>query len=266
MSCHEPVKARGALVSCGYCPGCRAKRSASWAIRLEDEEKVHSRSSFVTLTVADLPANEFLCTDRPVPWALNRRYLQLFFKLLRFRGNVVKYYAVGEYGEKKARAHYHVLLFGLDQRDRELIEECWPWGSVDIGRIEPASIRYVTGYVMKAPLGRLRLHAEREGNAPPFSVMSRAIGATSARARTHTITTQGVIYVGNKMVSPPRFYVRRLSSDDASRFRDARRRLLLTKALQRVADVQDYQVNNVLDRAKVSRADFNARKKARGSL
>lgn len=266
MSCHEPVKAHGSLVACSYCPGCRSRRSATWALRLEDEQKEWDRASFLTLTVADLPLDEFLCSDRPVPWFLSRRYPQLFFKMLRRRGYAFKYYTVGEYGEKSARAHYHVLLFGLDKRDRDIIEELWPWGSVDIGSVEPASVRYVTGYVMKAPLGRLRLHEERSHNAPPFSTMSQGLGALGARARRHTIVTQGVVRLGPLAVPPPRYYVGKLSPEERSAFLASRRTRQLGRALSRVAECKPYVVNDVSDRAEVSRADFTARRKPRGSL
>lgn len=263
MTCHAPIEARGAQVACAYCPGCRSVRSATWAVRLSDEERYWDRCCFLTLTISDsclgLP-------DAPDPARLRRRDLQLFFKRLRKAGFKVKYYAVGEYGEKSARAHYHIILFGADSRDRVEIEAAWPFGIVDIGRVEPASIRYVTGYVMKAPLGRLRLHAERSGEAPPFSVMSRGLGERGAVARRHTITTQGVIRVGAKAVPPPRYYVRRLSSEDREAFLLARRARGLGLALQRVADGREYVSNNVQDRAAVSRADHKARDRARGTL
>lgn len=265
MSCHAPVEARGAQVACGYCPGCRARRSASWAVRLGDEEVCWSRSSFVTLTISDRA--RFLCwRNAPDPARLARRDLQLFFKRIRKAGFRVRYYAVGEYGERAARAHYHVILFGMDQRDRVALELAWPWGLVDIGRVEPASIRYVTGYVMKAPLGRLRLHAERSGEAPPFSVMSRGLGSAGAESRRHTLVTQGVIRVGARAVVPPRYYVRRLSGEDRASFLSARRERGLSAALGRVAEGREYVENLVADRAVVSGAEFRSRAKARGSL
>lgn len=263
MSCHAPIKAHGSLVACAYCPGCRSRRSATWAVRLEDEELCWDRSCFLTLTISDEAA---LLPDAPSPSRLRRRDLQLFFKRLRRAGAKFKYYAVGEYGEKSARAHYHLVLFGLDKRDFVLLESCWKWGHVDIGRVEPASIRYVTGYVMKAPLGRLRLHAERNQEGPPFSVMSHGLGSKGARSRAHTITTQGVIRIGSRAVPPPRYYVNALSDAEKLSFLDARRRRQLDSALNRVAECKPYVVNNVLDRAIVSRADFKAREKPRGRL
>lgn len=269
MTCHAPVKARGSLVACAYCPGCRSRRSATWAVRLEDERQEHERSCFLTLTIADACVG---MEGAPQPFRLDRRDLQLFFKRLRKFISArrvrlkVKYYAVGEYGEKNARAHYHVILFGLDDRDRVAIEACWPWGIVDIGRVESASIRYVTGYVMKAPLGRLRLHAEREKAAPPFSVMSQGLGAVGADARRHTITTQGVIRIGAKAVPPPRFYVGRLDQDGKRAFLLARRARQLEAALSRVAEGREYVVNNKQLRGEVARHDHNARQRPRGVL
>lgn len=287
MSCHEPVKARGGLVSCMYCPDCRSRRSAVWALRLSDENKEWSRSCFLTLTVAPDPREYWrkychdkeldpniyrfpLKNDGDIPSAVrvSRRDLQLFFKRMRKHGATFKYYAVGEYGEASARAHYHVLLFGLDVRDRALIERAWCFGIVDIGRIEPASLRYVTGYVMKAPLGRLRLHAERTLQYPPFSVMSRGLGAKGSVARRHTILTQGVVRVGSVAVTPPRYYLRKLDDDSKKAYLLSRRSRLLQAALDRVAEGKMYlpSPQDLADRAKVSRADFNARRKTRGVI
>lgn len=267
MSCHEPVKVRGGFVACAFCPGCRARRSATWAVRLEDELKQWDRSCFLTLTIANEYKNEtFRDEDVPSPVRVRKRDLQLFFKRLRFLGPKVKYFAVGEYGEVSARAHYHVILFGVDVRDRVSIETAWPFGVVDIGRVEPASIRYVTGYVMKAPLGRLRLHAERSGQYPPFCLPSIGIGKVSAKRRRHTIVTQGVIRIGAVAVAPPRTYVSWLSRGDRVKFKLARRNFLLARAQEDLAEGRPYVVNNVVERAVVGKADFRARQKPRGTL
>lgn len=271
MSCHEPVKARGGFVSCAYCPDCRFRRSAIWAVRLQDERGQWDRASFLTLTISNEVSNEAKNAvksddDLPNPVRVQRRDLQLFFKRLRFVGARFKYYAVGEYGETGARAHYHILMFGLDRRDRVLIEAGWPFGRIDIGNFEPASVRYVVGYVMKAPLGRLRLHAERTKAFPPFSVMSRGIGSVGGVARYHTITTQGVIRTGAKSHPAPRYYVERLDPEGKAAFMAARRKRQLDAALARVDVGEQYVKNDVQDRAVVSRADFKARRKTRGTL
>lgn len=268
MTCHEPIKAHGALVSCAYCPGCRSKRSATWALRLGDEQQEWERYSFVTLTIRDLEPHELLCSDRPVPWILNRRYLQIFFKRLRIAGYRIKYFAVGEYGEDNARAHYHVILFGVGRShvERVALEAAWPWGFVDIGNVEAASIRYVTGYVMKAPLGRLRLYEERIKSGPPFSVMSQKLGARGADRREHTITTQGVVRVGNRAVEPPRYYIGRLSEDGKRAFLSARRERVLKQALARVDAGGEYARTDKLDRAIVASRDHAARQRPRQKL
>lgn len=263
MTCHAPIAARGALVSCAYCPGCRSRRSATWALRLSDELKDWDCSSFLTLTISQEASG---LPDAPNSARLDRRDLQLFFKRLRKAGFRIKYYAVGEYGEKNARAHYHVILFGVDGRDRVAIEAAWPWGIVDIGRVEPASIRYVTGYVMKAPLGRLRLHAERNLQGPPFSVMSQKLGAGGADARRHTLVTQGVVRVGARAVVAPRYYVGRLDEEGKVAFRVARRARELKRALARVDAGQEYLRTDGRERAIVARRDFAAREVPRGTL
>jgi len=45
-----PGQARGQLVPCGQCIGCRLSMSRMWAIRIMCEAQMHVDKSYVTLT------------------------------------------------------------------------------------------------------------------------------------------------------------------------------------------------------------------------
>lgn len=117
---------------------------------------MHEENSFVTLTFAP----EYLPTDN----SIRKEHLQKFFKRLRKNtGAKMRYFACGEYGEKKSRPHYHAILFGYGFPDKQLytvrqgnrlyrsaiLERAWPFGHSLIGEVTFQSCAYVARYVMK---------------------------------------------------------------------------------------------------------------------
>ena len=128
-SCYQPFFRKNQhgqerLVPCGRCPKCRARIVSGWSVRLLQELKVSKSAKFITLTYAD----ENLPISRNGYRSLYRRDLQLFFKRLRqlnkraANRNHIKYFAVGEYGGKIGRPHYHVILFNSRI---ECIQKAW---------------------------------------------------------------------------------------------------------------------------------------------
>lgn len=154
-------------VPCGKCLACLSNKRADWSFRLEQEFKYSKGACFVTLTydAKHLRTNQSLC----------KRDLQLYFKRLRksYVSEKIRYYAVGEYGSKHGRPHYHILLFNV--LDHEVIRRAWqdskgfPIGIVHIGSVNAASIAYTLKYMVQPEL-------VPEGLDKPFSLMSRAYG------------------------------------------------------------------------------------------
>lgn len=115
------------------------------------ESTQHVRSHFITLTYAE----EHL----PVGGSLVPRDVQLFLKRLRsaIAPARVRYYLVGEYGEKTWRPHYHVALFGypsplvIGKHKECSCELCvaWSMGIVHVGEIMMESAAYVASYTLK---------------------------------------------------------------------------------------------------------------------
>lgn len=161
MECLKPIylHKQDMVVPCGRCAFCAVTRRSDWSTRLNYEAKKHLVKKFVTLTYA----------NAHLSWAHNnpqlvKSHLQDWFREIRRDGNKVRYFAVGEYGSKTFRPHYHVILFG-DVSDSH-IRDCWKKGQVHIGTVTQASIMYCLGYIVnKTPM---HLHHREK----PFTLMS----------------------------------------------------------------------------------------------
>lgn len=166
MECLKPIylAKQEIEVACGRCAFCCATRRADWALRLHYESKLHYGSKFVTLTYA----NHALHWDNGVS-QLCLRDLQLFFKRVRKAGYKLRYYAVGEYGSKTYRPHYHIILFG--DIPEKVIRQAWPLGMVHIGQVNQASIMYALGYIVNGKTWKMQHKRVR-----PFCTMSRRPG------------------------------------------------------------------------------------------
>lgn len=195
-------------VPCGKCIPCLMNKRNDWSFRLEQEHKVSKSAHFITLTYDE----KHLRTDRK----LCKRDLQLYLKRLRKKDEStrIRYYAVGEYGEKTGRPHYHILLFNSDEAN---IRSAWvdslgsSIGNVHIGRVTGASIAYVTKYcVQTIPKARQKKGAPYDGR--PFATMSRAYGIggnylTDCMVDWHRANDANhVVRPGNVKGRLPRFY------------------------------------------------------------
>lgn len=166
MECFRPryLSQRDITVPCGKCGCCLATRRSDWASRIDSEWRVHWKCSFVTLTYADAHLRW-----RNGVSQLEKRDLQLFFKKVRKSGIKFRYYAVGEYGSKTFRPHYHILFFG-DVPEAQ-IRKSWGLGLVHVGNVTRASISYTLKYIVNSKGPQMR-----NGRAVPFCVMSRRPG------------------------------------------------------------------------------------------
>lgn len=191
------------VVPCGRCPFCAATRRSDWATRLDYEARLHSDKKFVTLTYAD-PHLTFKYGNPQ----LVKADLQGWFKRVRKSGAKIRYYAVGEYGSKTYRPHYHVLLFGAVEDD--VLMRCWPYGLVHIGTVTQASVMYCLGYIVNAKSWQM-LH----NRVRPFSLMSKGIGKnylTPDMVRWHKSERKNYVLVDGVKRHLPRYYKTRIFS------------------------------------------------------
>ena len=102
----------------------------------------------------------------------------------------LRYYAVGEYGTKGSRGinpHFHVCLFGADERFANEIHESWQTetgrgtheahslGHTYTGSLTPQSAAYVAGYVQKKNQYAKDMYEDLD-IVPEYATMSQGIG------------------------------------------------------------------------------------------
>lgn len=222
MVCINPlfIRRSGLHVRCGQCLPCREQRQKEWSVRLGLELDQAFTAYFVTLTFND----EFY---EKYP-KLDTLQFQRFLKRLRqydlrgipdtyegkkvfkiaSKGQNFKYFAVGEYGSKNNRPHWHMLLFNFpyDHEMTEIIiQYAWmeeienvrkPLGFDYVGLLKSGSIEYVTDYLFK------------NDAKDSVRLISKGIGknyATDTMVNYHQRTVDGIISVGNIKKPMPRY-------------------------------------------------------------
>lgn len=173
MKCSVPFVQGTAEFGCGQCMPCKMNRRRLWTARLMLEAQKHEFSCFVTLTYDEV--------NYPHDKSVSVRAVQLWLKRLRklLHPRTIRYYAVGEYGARTGRAHYHAILYGVSEIDAPVIATSWGLGNVHVGTLTPESAAYVVSYVCKHVTAR-----EKEmlaGRTPEFARMSLrpGIGASA---------------------------------------------------------------------------------------
>jgi len=207
--CPNPVfiKSNGIFVPCSRCLDCRKRRASSWGFRLNREGRAAKSAFFLTLTYDSdhirFTQNGFMTLWKPdvVNWLKTIRKTCERQNLKEAKQNNVKndapsikYYQVGEYGGKRHRPHYHLIIFNvpleiligkkmadyaLNNRDRCLRgkmhfnSKYWPHGTITVGTVSGASINYTLKYISKS---KYRPQHKRDDRQPEFACMSKGIG------------------------------------------------------------------------------------------
>lgn len=239
MRCTSPVAIRDPKkpswmgptmdVPCGRCRACRNEKARQWAIRITQEASLYEKNCFVTLTYNDffVPITSNLTL---VPQDLTK-----FFKRLR-KHLKFRYFAVGEYGDKYTRPHYHILFFGIDFRDLsgvitdgnyETMEQTYlrpAWsvkiknpetnktethelGITDVGGLSWASASYCAKYVTKKLNGKAANVYKEMQIEPEYAVMSRNPGIGSDYFERYIKNAPSdYLAVNGKRCSLPRYY------------------------------------------------------------
>jgi hypothetical protein len=192
---------------CRKCLPCMITRRQEWTARLLLEMQVTLNTYYVTLTYDD---------DHLPPLAsLRRKDLRDFLKRLRKNTkSKLRYFAAGEYGDKKGRPHYHILLFSNDElqvdigycKERRKVcsisgdfHKAWSLNGDSFGLVDvvPGLNRddgkrvaaYVAGYVLK------KIGQEKclPGKEPEFQVMSKkpGLGVIYVDALARSLKNQG---------------------------------------------------------------------------
>lgn len=223
---------------CGKCILCRQEHARQWAVRITHEAQLWEYSSFVTLTYSDehLPKNQ------------NLHYpdLQDFWKRLRKKVGALRYYSVGEYGDKTNRPHYHACIFGhAFTQDRvilrtepyllwtnPLLQETWGLGHVSVGELTYQTALYTASYVTKK-LGYKKRYVQLDCGSgelldmvQPKALISNGGGRKSALRPQSAIAKQWLekhgkhvynhdaVVINGTQQKPPRYYDKWLKDHD----------------------------------------------------
>jgi hypothetical protein len=178
-------------VSCGKCRLCKITKVRQWCFRLLKEESKSLSSYFITLTydIKNVPMarSGYMTLDHGYMTEKGHFSddLNRFIKNLRYydkqiwkkHGHKVKYkkkikyYAVGEYGEKTNRPHYHAIVLNLYSVGS--IEKAWKKGLFHVGQVTGNSIAYTMKYIDKDK--KVPKHSG-DDRRPEFAYMSKKLG------------------------------------------------------------------------------------------
>ncbi|WP_444881649.1 rolling circle replication-associated protein [Jeotgalibaca porci] len=190
-------------VPCGKCLECKKQRVNSWYVRLLEEKKISRSARFVTLTYDD---DTIPLSDSYIP-TLDYGDFQRFMKRLRKADQKevrIKYFLVGEYGEKTQRPHYHVIMFNVN--DIENVRKEWHYGHIHVGDVTDASIYYTLKYALKN-IGEDKPNLDRK---PEKALISKGMGLSYLTPQMVNYykkdVSRGVTLIGNQKVGLPRYY------------------------------------------------------------
>jgi hypothetical protein len=152
MLCKNPYIKDAVPYGCGQCLPCRTNKRRLWTHRILLESMTHEDNAFVTLTYD----NDHLPKDGTLVPADLRNWQ----KNLRYHADIdLRFFSVGEYGEKTKRPHYHAAVFGfkgcanLDPKCPcvycKTLRASWKKGHVLNGTLTKDSAGYIAGYVTK---------------------------------------------------------------------------------------------------------------------
>lgn len=242
-------------VGCGLCTECKLKRGKDRASRMymETISQGLDNAHFVTLTYDDLhlPMNTHVTSDGEIitSHSLDKKIIQNFNKRIRkdLFGNEkgdLRYVAIGEYGDKNGRPHYHIIYWNLPLEDlkpdfeptqtgkmqytSEWLESFWWYdkpgdliGRVRISEVEQASIAYVARYVQKKLYGDERFKYDELGVEPPFILQSKGIGKEFLLKHKDKLLQDGKVFQafnGESVELTPDRYFRKLMIQEDSDF------------------------------------------------
>jgi len=232
-------------VPCNQCAGCQEATSKEWAIRCVLEAEKYKHNYFITLTYRDeeLYYPEFIYNktndkyyEDDGSWihpSLKPKDMEKFIDDLRryydyhHHHTGIRVYYAGEYGEKSARPHYHLIAFNLPIRPEDLkiyrintdgsvyytcdyITKIWKHGHVVIGEVNWDTCAYTARYVMKKMKYRPKEWYYKRGLLPEYVRMSNRPGIAREAYTPDFYKNDEIIIKGHRQsirsAKPPRYY------------------------------------------------------------
>jgi hypothetical protein len=172
------------------------------------EGDVSDSALFVTLTYD----TEYVPITQNGFKNLSKHDVQKFFKRLRkIEQKKLKYFAVGEYGSKRMRPHYHIILYNANANN---VHRAWALdgkmlGQIYIGNVSGASIGYTLKYMQKE--SKVPIH-KNDDRQKEFQLMSKGLGKsylTDRMIKWHKSDLEKRMYVpiiDGRKIPMPRYY------------------------------------------------------------
>lgn len=250
---------------CGYCLLCREEQARQQAIRITHEASLWLENSFITATYdkEHLPEHN----------SLQYEDLVKFWKRLRKQIGKLRYYAVGEYGDKTNRPHYHACIFGhaftahriIIQTEPYLLWKCpqlddaWGLGHVTVGALNFQTARYTASYVTKKLRSKQKyVRVDQETGellelVQPKAFMSRNLAKAWWLQWGRQVEENDYVVIDGKTQKPPKAYDKWLKEKDEKKMEKIKERRREKAEKQTKAQTHA--------RAKNARARANMKKK-----
>ena len=282
-------------IQCGECEQCEATRARQWMERCVAESQLYKNNVVINLTYDDenLPKNRFVINPETgerikapatqfdafeVP-TIRYKDVQDFLKRLRdhwsrkYNEDSPRFVCACEYGDKRGRPHYHLIMFNMNVRDLEdhgrtpkggreflspTIQKLWGKGWVTLGEVTRESITYIANYTLKKIKGAdAKAYYEAYGKEPESIKFSNrpGIGAEWLKAHKEELYNEGKIYIGTNNgvieIHSNKYLDRILAQEDPERLeliKDQRKSLMesreRTRAFLSGVDVQTQRFND----------------------
>lgn len=239
-------------VPCGKCVGCHANKCRDYTTRsihefYSDLDKNHNNSMFITLTFNNDMLEKRELNENQSNYSVSRNEIVKFNKRLRYRikkdfGKEIVIYGSGEYGSKKGRPHYHLLIYGFKFPDlytfdtkvingqvvkyqrSTYLEDFWKpaysddsYGFSLIGDVNQSTCQYVSSYMSDKLDEYSKKDYENEGKEKPFLITphSSGLGKSYFLKNYKEIVNVGYCHWHNKIKAPiPDYYINLLKDVD----------------------------------------------------
>lgn len=165
----------------------------------------------------------------------------------------VRYFLTGEYGTKRKRPHYHLILFNLNRKLLKDFHTLWPHGSTDLVPLEPGGIDYVTKYLIDED------REKRNRRQRPFNMMTKRPGLGyryfeknakwhKANEGTHIEDQRYYVLVNGHKMNIPRYYKKKIFSPWDMKAHGTLARIKKEKELERLirSDFENYERKDAL--------------------
>ncbi len=158
---HEPYPVWS---RCTQCIECRKMNKSGKVFQMLMEAQTSDYSQFLTLTFDPIhEANPEFDIKHQMHWQQFIKRLRKNYKKYKLPGDPpIRYFRVGEHGDKNKRWHYHIIFFNLPyELLKEDWEKLWKMGFIKKKDVNIKTISYVANYTSVSK------YKERENNYHP---------------------------------------------------------------------------------------------------